>query len=168
MKRQLLYITCALGLGLTGAVADPVVDAGPGVPAAARTERVISTKQTELPDGSTLERTRMETRSISPARLQNKVVVDATGATVATVDRVIEDERTGRVRYTVLSDEEHRYIVPFSAFTVGERDGELSLRLPGDRARLAASPKFIEGSVTSYTTRETAQPVYSYWGVSWD
>ena len=146
----------------------PHPEAGPGVPAPARTEEISTAKTTTFSDGSAVQNSKLELRSIPPARVQNRVVVDASGTTVGTVERVVEDKAGKGIRYLVLSDEEHKYIVPGNAFTLSERDHELTLQLPVEPAKLANAPVFVESRMTDYSSRETAQPVYSYWNTQWE
>jgi hypothetical protein len=177
MKRPsalLLILVPLLGLAPTRPAPAQTVEitekpkAGPGVPAPARTEEISTVQATTFSDGSQVAKSKLELRSIPPARVQNRVVIDAGGSTVATVERVIEDPAGKGIRFLVLSNEEHQYIVPAGAFTLGERDHELTLQLAADPAKLANAPIYVEARAADYFNRDTAQPVYSYWNVAWE
>lgn len=117
----------------------------------AQTSTTETTTTTSSPAASTT--TTEKTTTIT----SGKTVMDASGAELGTVERVIS--KKGSPGLVVLRTGERTVVVPRNVITVS---GD-TVTYSGERSLITSAPAYTE--TTTYETREAAMPIYKHFNV---
>ena len=156
MKRNII-IACALALGSSLAWSEDY----PSQPKA----------PTTTSNGEFLP---LQIQLFDSSRIENQKVTDKDGKYLGKVGRLLVDSLTGRVRFVVLEVDKEwslnnpEIIVPWGTLQITPQSEKMySVRIDATRDKLMNAPQFDKALTAQLTTREAGQPIYSYWGVTW-
>jgi sporulation protein YlmC with PRC-barrel domain len=157
MKRNII-IACALAIGTSmGLAADPLSTSGQS-PASA-TSGQYQPQQMQLFDSSIVANTK---------------ITDKSGKHLGKVERLLIDSQSGRVRFVVVQVDKEwslndpEVIIPWGSLMIAPQgDKAYTVQIDATRDKLLNAPHFDKALVQQLTTRESGQPIYSYWGVTW-
>jgi len=155
MKRNLI-IACALALGANLGWAE---ESQPLTPPAAAPGTEYQPKEIQLFDSSLIENTK---------------VTDKQGKHLGKVERLLIDSLNGSVRFVIIEVDKEwslnnpEVIVPWGTLQIAPQgEKNYTVRIDATRDKLMNAPQFDRALVQQLTTREAGQPIYSYWGVTW-
>jgi len=158
MKRSIM-IACAMAIGSSLGLAEDQ-SAKQGLSQAPATTAGYQPQQMELFDSSVIE---------------NKKITDSSGKDLGKLERLLIDAKSGQVRFVIVQVDKEwslndpEVILPWRALQIARSgDKEYALKIDATRDKLMNAPHFDKALVHQLSTREAGQPIYSYWGVTWD
>jgi sporulation protein YlmC with PRC-barrel domain len=108
------------------------------------------------------------------SHIENKKVTDKDGKNLGKLERLLIDSKTGRVRFVVVQVDKEwslndpEVIIPWGTLQMSRLgDKEYALKIDATRDKLMNAPQFNKALVHQLSTRESGQPIYAYWGVTW-
>ena len=106
--------------------------------------------------------------------IENTKVTDKDGKHLGKLERLLIDSLTGRVRFVIIEVDKEwslnnpEVIIPWSTLQIAPQgDKNYTVRIDATRDKLMSAPNFDKALVQQLTTREAGQPIYAYWGVTW-
>jgi len=158
MKRSII-MACALAIGSSLGMAEDKA-ASSGVSTSSPSTSQYQPEQMQLFDSSVIE---------------NKKITDSSGKNLGKLERLLIDSKSGQVRFAVVQVDKEwslndpEVIIPWRTLQIsGAAEKDLALKIDADRDKLMNAPHFDKMLVHQLNTREAGQPIYTYWGVTWE
>jgi sporulation protein YlmC with PRC-barrel domain len=115
------------------------------------------------------------TNLIDAVKLNGKSVQNLQGQDLGSISQLLIDPQSGRVRYAVLQMNktwqaaENDVAVPWGAFQFSGKPEDPTFRISLDatREKLENAPKYKVGDAERLFTRQSGEPVYTYWAIVW-
>jgi PRC-barrel domain. len=94
---------------------------------------------------------------------------------IGEIEELLLDPQSGRIRYAVievnkawaLNDPE--VLVPYALLKVQpNQHGAPEVKIDATKEKLEQAPKYNERDARQLHDRQTSEPVFSYWGVTWE
>lgn len=111
---------------------------------------------------------------LSAFALKGKQVENMQGERLGDIQRLLIDHNSGRVRYAVVEVDkawnwnDPEIAVPFGALQINrQNENDVHVKLDATKEKLQNAPKFKQGDADRIFRAETAQPIYSFWSVTW-
>ena len=124
-------------------------------------------------DAGAQERTSDYAGLLSGAQLKGAEVMNLQNQEIGSIEEVLVDPSTGRIRFAVLSvggflglgDTE--VAVPWSAVQVSKSGDTAKFVVDATKERLEKAPRVEGKTYDRLYTRQDAEPTFVYWGVTW-
>ncbi|MBN8421296.1 MAG: PRC-barrel domain-containing protein [Verrucomicrobia bacterium] len=111
---------------------------------------------------------------VDASKLEGTAVWDFHGNKLGDLQEVLIDPQTGRIRYGVMevdkswSWSDPQIAIPWDSFAVKRGDDKKAvLSIDATKEKLEKAPKFKAGDADRLFSKESSQPIYSYWSVFW-